>query len=71
MKTKISLSKTEHLLRSLVLGALLPLALVSFATSAPCQAAYTSPYTFATLAGKTAPDNDDKSAWSFHPKALQ
>ena len=46
------------------LGGLLCLALFQLATPATCQAIYTSPYTFTTLAGKANP------AWSFNPKGI-
>lgn len=71
MKTKNLLLKTSRLLY----GPVLCLALVLLATSASCQADYSSPYIFATLAGKTLPNNAsnkavEKTGWTFHPKGV-
>lgn len=71
MKTKISFLKMSRFLY----GPVLCLAFVLFATSASCQVNYSSPYIFATLAGKNLPNDTgdkaaEKSGWTFHPKGI-
>ena len=70
MKTTVLPLKMRHLC-SLALGALLYLASVQLITPVFCQAVYTSPYTFATVAEKSRPDSvSGKILMDFAPKGL-
>lgn len=71
MKTRNSPERKGRLLATTMLCILAWLALAQDSIPAWCQAIYTSPYTFTTLAGKShAPTEGNKSPWHFNPKSI-
>ena len=71
MKTRNLPELKSRLVATTMLCILAWLALAQDSIPALCQAIYTSPYTFTTLAGKTpAPAGENKSPLHFNPKGI-